>query len=64
MLIIEIHVDEYENKNASTHVSHRGTDDSTVKKEPLNPNLFYLIRDLLKEWWISLREHKCQSNGL
>ena len=64
MLIIEIHVDEYETKNSSTRVLKFGEDAIIVEKGAANLNGLYKTRDFLEKCWRQIKENHCKSNGL
>ena len=64
MIIIEIHVDEYENKNASTQESNLQEGAITRKMEAQNINLLYQIWENIKAWLITKRNQNYQSTGL
>jgi len=63
MLIIKIHVDEYEKEDPSTRaLSPRGIDESTYIK--INKRVLLIkLRDSLKTWRNIFGDHNCQSNG-
>jgi hypothetical protein len=64
MIIIEIHVDELENKTASTQESNIQEDAITRKMESQNSNLLFQIRENIKAWWVTKQNNNYKSNGL